>query len=355
VIASSIGALVAVLLYLYTSALPTPPPDPVGPPGMPPPGHVLLGTGGSDVTPRDFDQLTGAEHKIHLVTTNWNERRPGGWEWALVDRFDEGLRGNYRLMVHIGPSTPTGAEGRSPGAVARGDGDFYLLDLGRIVNWSNQYIYIRPPGEMNGSWSPWSAFNADGTPRDADHAAIQYRRAFIRIAEIVRGGSVAAIDARLRAQSMPPLQTEDRELPSSGRVSLVWNPQAQGSPNVPGNQPADYYPGAQWVDYVADDLYAQKGHAAWAQNDALYARYSSTHPFMMAEWAPWAIDDPTFGTRMFEWVRRHPRTVALIYFNGTGNDTFHLSKKPTSIAAYRVNARALVLCASMTAYSHECD
>ncbi|MCW2960092.1 MAG: beta-mannanase [Thermoleophilia bacterium] len=345
----------AIFAAVVTTVAPVNAFGPPGPPGMPPKGTVMLGVGGSDLGPVDFDELTGATHDIHLVTTAWDEGREDGWTRALIERFRQALRGDYRLMVHIGPMTHDGEEGRSPGEVARGVADQYLLDLGRIVNESGQYLYVRPPGEMNGSWSPWSAFDADGAPRDADHAALQYRRAFIRIAEIVRGGSVAQIDRRLVAQGMPPLDTDDVHLPRSGRVALVWNPQSQGSPNVRGNQPADYYPGRAWVDYVANDMYAQRRRAAWATNEAFYEQYATQHPYMMAEWAPWELDDPAFVTRMFDWVATHPRTVALIYYHGTGDHTFHLTHKPDSLAAYRRGAAApRYRCPALSSWTAAC-
>ncbi|MCW2926881.1 MAG: hypothetical protein JWM86_849 [Thermoleophilia bacterium] len=306
---------------------------------MPPAGKVMLGVGGTWIGPRQFDALTGAQHELHLVTASWNETRPNGWYDVLIVPMVRARAEGFRLMVHVDAAMPGGAEGRSPRAVARGAADAYLLDLGRVVNESGQVIYVRPPGEMNGNWSRWSAFDADGTPRGPEHRTADYRGAFVRMAEIVRGGDVAAINRRLRGQGLPPLRTTDAALPSSGLVSLVWNPQAEGSPNVPGNQPDDYYPGARWVDYVANDIYAQRGRAAWAQHEAFYARYADRHPFMVAEYAPWGYDDPAFVQRMFEWTASHPRTVALIYFNGTAGTSFRLNTKPVTLAVYRAAAQ----------------
>ncbi|MCW2924491.1 MAG: celH [Thermoleophilia bacterium] len=324
------------------------------PVGMPPAGHVLLGVGGTATTPTAFDRLTGGRHELHLITVPWKEGRT--WRDALHSNLDAATRGGYRLVVHVGPDDPaTGREGRSPGAVSRGAADRYLLDMSRVLNESGQFIYLRPPAEMNAHWSSWAAFNANGSRRNADHSTRSYRRAFIRMALIGRGGDVAKLNAALRANGMPAVRTSLATLPSSGRVALVWNPQGRGAPDVTGNQPKDYYPGRAWVDYVANDMYVQGGKAAWPDNDALYARYRLAHPFMMLEYAPWGYDDPGFVRRVFAWSASHPRTVAVVYFNGTSAATFRLSSKPRTLAAYRSLARApRYRCAAFSAFVETC-
>ncbi|MCW2955771.1 MAG: celH [Thermoleophilia bacterium] len=310
------------------------------PPGMPPKGKVLLGVGGSTLDPIQFGRMTGTAHDIHLVTVPWEEQRTGGWPYALDKRMRAAHKDGYRLMLHLGPINNKGREGRSPGAVSRGLADRYLLEMSQYVNASGDFVYVRPPAEMNGHWSEWAAFNKNGTRRNADHTTKSYRRAFIRIALISRGGDVAKINRTLRRQGMPPLKTQATALTASGKISTVFNPQARGAPDVRGNQPWDYYPGAAYVDYVANDLYAQGGKAAWDAHEALYKRYQKAHPFMVAEFAPWGYDDAAFMKRMFAWVASHPRTVALMYFNGTTADTFRLHRKPRSLAIYKSKVKA---------------
>jgi hypothetical protein len=324
-------------------------------PGMPPRGKVLLGVGGHALTPGQFSRLTGAEHDIHLITIPWNEQRT--WNEALDNSLEASATGGYRLMVHLGPQrVDNGREGRSPGAVARGEVDAYLLDMGRVLNDSGQVIYLRPPAEMNGHWSLWSAYDQNGTRRNADHSTRSYRAAFVRIALIARGGNVTMINRRLAAHRMPALRTDETSLPRSGRIAMVFNPQARGKPDVRGNQPWDYYPGRPFVDYVANDLYAQSGRVAWDAHEALYRRYSRSHPFMVAEFAPWGYDDPTFVKRMFGWVASHRRTVALMYFNGTSGTTFQLSSKRRSLAMYsRLARQSRYRCAGLDAFSASCS
>jgi hypothetical protein len=324
------------------------------PPGMPPKGKIMLGVGGHALTPKGFDKVAGGRHELHVVTVAWNESR--SWSDALYHLLPDAQAGGYRLVLHIGAArVDNGREGRSPGAVARGAADRYFLDMSRVINDSGQIIYLRPPAEMNGHWSYWSAFNKNGSRRDANHTTRQYRRAFIRIALIARGGDVAKINIALKRNGMPPLKTSKTYLPRSGRIAMVFNPQGAGSPNVRGNMPKDYYPGRFWVDYVANDVYVQHGRAAWSANQALYDRYKAVHPFMIAEYAPWGYDDPRFVRSMFAWASTHPRVVGMSYFNGTAGATFRLSSKPRSLAVYRSFAkRARFQCLGLTAFNETC-
>ncbi|MCW2926149.1 MAG: hypothetical protein JWM86_117 [Thermoleophilia bacterium] len=324
------------------------------PPGMPPAGKVMLGLGGNAIEPRQFDAMTGGTHDLFLITIPWNEART--WNEALDKRLAAAKATHHRLMVHIGTQrVDNGREGRSPGAVARGVADGYFLDMGRVLNASGQIVYLRPPAEMNGHWNHWAAFNANGSRRNADHSTLNYRRAFIRMTLIARGGDVARINVALRNNGMPPLRTAAAVLPSSGKIATVFNPQGRGAPDRRGNQPIDYYPGKAWVDYAANDLYAQSGRVNWKANEEFYARFAPSHPFIMAEYAPWGYDDPAFVKRMFAWASTHRRVVGLVYFNGTGGTSFRLATKPRTLAAYKVLARGLrYRCAALGPFTETC-
>ena len=53
--------------------------------------------------------------------------------------------------------------------------------------------------EMNGSWNPYCAYNADGSARGHGHSTKSFRHAWRRFTMIIRGGSVARINARLQS------------------------------------------------------------------------------------------------------------------------------------------------------------
>jgi hypothetical protein len=297
-------------------------------PGLPPKGKVLLGVGGW-IYPQDFDQQTKHKHHIRQIFMGWNQGDRAYDTW-----FDDALTGEYRLMFHISTENSGGREQITPRGIARGRGDAWLVRMSKAMNNSGQVIYIRPMAEMNGHWNVYSAFNQNGSHRNAAHSTKSYKNAFRRLTLIMRGGNVAVINRKLKALGLPKLGTAATTLPHSGNIAIVWNPQGEGSPNVRGNQPLDYYPGNRYVDWVANDLYSISSGANWRAQNYMYTTFKNK-PFMMAEWAPWGKDDPAYVRAMFKWVASHPRTRALVYFNGTSADTFKLRKKSASLRAYR--------------------
>lgn len=301
---------------------------------LPPSGKVFLGVEGY-TTPQQFQALTGARHSLSMRSLSWGQGVDYGKRYS--DWLAESGSGDYRMMFHL-TTTKRKREIISPGAIAAGRGDAYLIAVSRELNDSGQVVYVRPMAEMNGHWNVWSAFNENGTRRNAAHSTRAFRNAFRRITLIMRGGSVTTINARLRASGMPTLRSSASALPASGLVAMVFNPQGEGKPNVRGNQPRDYYPGDAYTDFVGNDLYSIRFNANFKAHERLYNAFPRK-PFMVVEWAPWNTDDPAFVDRMFAWVASHPRTKALMYFDGNSSNLFRLRIKPRSLARYRAHAR----------------
>jgi hypothetical protein len=289
-------------------------------PGQPAPGKVLLGVIGD---PAAFDRLTGRRHPLRVLFGAFRGDVAATLERERADRRLPVLTLETRMKM---------------GGLARGGEDAWLVRLAQQVNEFGDVVWIRPFAEMNGHWNPWCAFDKAGRPRGGPDATTgAFRNGFRRVAIIMKGGSLAAIDGRLRQAGLPPLRVRPPQgIARSGKVAILWNPQGEGSPNVRGNQPEDYWPGPQYVDYVGNDLYAIRGRAVWRGMDALYNRYQK--PFVLAEWAPWGYDDPEFARQVFAWVAARPRTAAIVYFDrgwSGGVGTFQLSTKPKTLAVYR--------------------
>jgi hypothetical protein len=182
---------------------------------------------------------------------------------------------------------------------------------------------------MNGYWNAYSAFNQNGSPRDAAHSTAAFRNAFARVYLLLHGGS--GINTRLARLGLPPVQGTLQPNPN---VRIVWNPQGYGDPDLPGNSAQAYYPGDGYVDVVGDDLYDIRGKASWAAAEALYAAHPGK-PFSFPEWGLWAVDDPAFVTQMAAFLRSHPRTELANYYSGASGSIFDLATKPRSRAVYR--------------------
>lgn len=290
-------------------------------PGGPPPGKVYLGVVGPD--PQAFDQLTGRHHPLHVLFGNWT---------GPVGEIVNAEHADGRLPVL---SLPTAL---SPADVARGAEDARWIALSQQLNGTRQNVWVRIFPEMTGYWNAWCAFDESGRPRGAKYSTTQFVLAFRRVAIILRGGSAAQMNVRLVTAGVPALKGAV-DIPASGRVGIVWNPQGHGVPYIAANGPDKYWPGPGYVDIVGDDMYSDSGEPSWQGMDTLY---SYGKPFLVDEWGLKGSDDRAFAQRMFDWIPKHPRTVGVVYFNkgwSGGSGIFELRAKPRSLALYRARIR----------------
>jgi hypothetical protein len=297
---------------------------------LPPAGRIWNGlTAGASA--RDFEQRTGKQAAIWQHFVLWG----ASFQYAIDDARSIGAR----VMLHISTSPGQNQPERiSPGAIARGDGDGYLLSLGRSLAALGQPSYLRAFGEMNNCHNAYAAYNCSGSRRDADHSPGQLKQAWRRAYLIVHGGSTAAVNAALRTLGMPPVRTAAAQLPQAP-VAFVWAPMTGGSPMIAALRPAVYWPGARWVDWVGTSFYSRfpqfgllaSFYRAWA-----IGRHK---PFAIGEWAMWGADDPGFARRFFAWIHRSSR-VRMVQYNQGDNPQgpFRLYRYPQ---ATRVIRRAL--------------
>jgi hypothetical protein len=255
--------------------------------------------------------------------------------------FDQG--GNLPQIVSTMAPDPmlalnAGAYGAqetaTPKGLATGQNDAFLFALNAVIDsWSVDRFYVRPFPEMNGSWESTCAYNKNGTLRDSAHSTLWNRKALARIAVILRGGTMAQINAKLAKLGLPGI---DRDLPvTTPKLRMVWNPQGFGSPDVPGNSAQAYYPGDAYVDVIGNDLYDIRGHGAtWTAAEALYKAHPSK-PYAFPEWGLWGWDDPQFIRDMAKFLKSHKRIEFAAYFSGKPGSVWDLASKPQSRAAYR--------------------
>ncbi len=262
-----------------------------------------------------FDQLTGQRSQIRHIFFGWGNTR-----------FDQNFpAGGPTPMIAMIPTTI------SPLAIARGSGDGYLFALNDWLARRGGAAYVRPMPEMNGHWNAYCAYTKNGRLKGAAYSTVAFRKAFARIAVLVRGGSAASINAQLARLKLPPVS---RDVPALPAVRIVWNPQGYGSPDLPGNSAQAYYPGDRYVDVVANDLYYIRGKAEWAAAERLYDAHPSK-PYAFAEWGLWGLDAPSFVEQMARFVRTHRRVELVAYFSGKRGSPWDLASKPRSRAAYK--------------------
>jgi hypothetical protein len=275
-----------------------------------------------------FRSQTGQISQINLAFTTWGTGlgRPG-----FMDRLYTEHGPIPMLTLHT--KNHDGKEAITPRGIARGVGDRYLVQISEAASRFGKEAYIRPLAEMNGHWNYYCAYNSSGSYRGDSHSTRNFRRAFLRIYFIMKGGTRADINARLANIGMPPLRIS-HDIPENPLVRVFWNPQGFGSPNLAKNSANSYYPGDQYVDVVGNDLYDQHFKAEWDANLALFRSHPSK-PYAIGEWGLWGIDDPAFVRDMASFVRGHPRVEAIVYYKSLRGGLFDLGSKPKSLAAYK--------------------
>jgi len=282
-------------------------------------------TGVSAGSPGQFQGEVGKHPAIYGEFVTWGE--------SIHYAFDQAAAAHARLMLHI--SSTMGYGGRqaiTPAGVAQGDGDAYLLTLSRLIASHGKPVYIRLFPEMNNANNAYSGFNADGSSRGPDYSPSTFIAAWRRVVVVLRGGPVSAIDARLAALGQPRLHGVGAggSLAQSP-ISFVWTPETAGTPNIPAQSAAAYYPGDAYVDWVGTDFYSRFPN--FAGLEAFYKEFPNK-PFTFGEWALWSQDSPSFVEQFFAWVNSHKRVQMILYNQGYGSE-FLLSGDPASTAAIR--------------------
>ena len=278
----------------------------------------------------EFSEQVGAHPALLQDFFHWRVPLTTGalYRWGATDT---------RGVLSLSTATGAGEEMITPQQIAEGRDDPYILRLARTIAETGQTVYIRLMPEMNGYWNAYSAFNADGSARHGGHSSRWYRRAWRRFALLVRGGSRRELNERLVRMGLPriyragwqgdpvyaggpegvPLPVPE-QLPQP-RVAMMWVPQSFGSPNIAGNQPADYWPGAEYVDWIGFDLYS-KFAGAFGRDKAFVDAYRG-FPVVVGEYGPWDNDySGAFTDSLLDWAESHNRVKMLLYYRSVSTD-----------------------------------
>jgi hypothetical protein len=263
--------------------------------------------------PASFGQFSSAVHHHPAVIESFRT-----WGSDFPDSIQRWQTARARPMIHITTAdSHDGHELISPQGIAEGGGDGYLIRLNKLFYTKKMRAYVRPLGEPNRCLNVYASYDCEGNLRDEAHRPYWYKLAFRRIYVIVHGGGKRAkINQRLAEAGLPPLTEPVRGLPKAP-VAIVWSPLPAGSPTTPKNRPRNYWPGSKWVDWAGTDFYS--GYPEWKALTGLYKRFTATgKPFAITEWGVESGDDPSFVSRLFSWVQRHPRCKMLVYYQDFG-------------------------------------
>jgi hypothetical protein len=274
---------------------------------LPPKGKAWHGVAsGRDVS--DFTARTGRRPDVWQHWIQWGDT----FRYA-IDRSDAA---GARLMLHLSTAPSQNARGRiSPGQIARGEGDGYLLRLGAWLTDHGSPVYLRLMAEMNNCDLAYASHDCRGRARGRDFSAARFRQAWRRVVVVVRGGPRAQVDARLRRAGLPPLRGGGERI-AAPRVAFVWAPMTGGRPMIAALRPERFWPGRRYVDWVGTSFYSRFPN--FHLLEPFYRRFAvrQRKPFAFGEWAMWGRDDPAFARRLFAWVRARPRVRMMVYNQG---------------------------------------
>jgi hypothetical protein len=301
---------------------------------VPPAGKVYWGGQGgySAAHIRDFERQSGKHPAVFNYFIGWRASE-ASFHW-LSFRLADARAENTAAMLSIAPEDT----GLSPRDIARGKGDAFLVGLNRLLAEHGEVTFLRPLSEMNNGANPYAPYDLSGRSRGPANSVAALKSAWRRVALIVRGGEVAAIDARLRRLHMPPVRTGVAELRHSP-VALMWVPLSFGNPEIAKNHPSRFWPGAQYVDWVGTTWYSP--YKASSAMDRFYRHpLWRGKPFAFAEWGVWGRDDPGFVRQFFGFLKSHPRVrMAVYYQSALLKREFRLSAHPSSRAVLRQATR----------------
>jgi hypothetical protein len=300
-------------------------------PTVPARGKVLTGVAmGESLT--DFGTRVGRPPTVweHFIAFD----RP--YAWAIQRARGAGTR----LMVHLSTADGQDQPGTiSPRAIARGEGDRWLVGLRDDLARLGRPSYVRFLGEMNNCHNAYAPLSCGGGSRGAAYSARATIAAWRRVTTIMRGGSAADVQARLRRLRQPALTAGARDLPRAP-IAMVWSPMTGGSPMVAALDPAGFWPGRRWVDWVGTSFYSRYPNFRWLT--PFYQRFAARQrkPFMFAEWAMWSNGDPGFVRQLLAWTATHRSTQMLVYNQGNRTSgPFRLRHFPAAQRALRQGLR----------------
>jgi hypothetical protein len=301
-------------------------------PYAPPKGKVWNGlTAGFDAG--DFERRTGKHPAVWQHFVAWG----GHYQYTIENSRGADARLMYHLSTSKGQNLP---ERYSPGEIARGKGDRWLVGLTRDIAAVGSPAYMRLFGEMNNCNNPYASHNCSGSRRDADHSPATFIKAWKRVYVIMHGGDVSMINQQLEKLGLPSLQAGAESLPLP-QIAFVWAPMTGGAPNISALRPQVYWPGRRWVDWVGTSFYSRFPN--FTGLDRFYKDFAlgKRKPFAIAEWAMWGADTPSFAARLFDWVASHERTKMVQYNQGKPSPgTFRLGNYPASAAVIKQRLQA---------------
>ena len=250
-----------------------------------------------------FQAMIGKKLAVVLTYVHWQDPFP-------ISEADADYANGSVPMITWEPwiSDPAG----TLEAIAAGNYDAYVKSFFQAAKAWGKPLFLRFAHEMNGNWYPW-----DGEHNGGAEGPERYKRAWIYIYNV-------------------------RETVGADNVYLVWSPNNKNLPAESWNEPANYYPGDQYVDWVGMDGY-NWGYGQWESFDtvfgAVYAKLTAltAKPLMIGEFAcaeqPGAGKAAWIGDAFAKILASYPRIKIFCWFNINKERDWRLDSSASAEAA----------------------
>jgi hypothetical protein len=265
-----------------------------------------------------YVQTAGHEPDFVLWFQSWGPYSDGVFP---EDEANDLHRRGYSQVITWVPQDYT-TSGDDPGysldAILSGRHDAYIQRYARALAAWEHPVYLRPFHEMNGDTYPYSASKNANTPEKLISAWRKVHQMFIE--------------------------------EGATNVEWVWSPNVGTPSYTPRHPMASYYPGDDYVDWLALDGYnwAEARNLPWYSFDEIYSQsYAeitaiNSKPLMIAEIASHTEpgDKAAWISGMHEAVpTKYPRVKAVSWFHqNTEGALFRMDTSASSRRAYRAMA-----------------
>ncbi len=200
-------------------------------------------------------------------------------------------------------------------SIINGDHDEYIRQSAQAIKRAEMPVFLRFAHEMNGNWYPWSGTTNGNT-------AQEYKAAWQHVVELFRSEEVT-------------------------NVTWVWSPNSASYPNDPLNDLAAYYPGDDYVDWVALDGFnwgTKQASSGWQSFDSIFQESYlklvnlTSKPIMIAE-----VASTELGGNKATWIKEtleqslkdnYAQIRAVVFFNLNKETDWRIESSPTSVTQF---------------------
>jgi beta-mannanase len=295
--------------------------------------YMDFGEGEDDVTLEQieaFEQAVGKHQAIIASGSFWGEQSFPLRNLEIITRH------NAIPLIYWSPWDRPYVEERGPDrfsldAIVAGKWDAYIDSWAAQAKIFRRPIFVAWGLEMNGTWFPWSGYFYAGGKELSESVYAGpdlYKKAYRYVVDRVR---------------------------AAGAKNIIWvfHIQNYSYPPDEWNQPKEYYPGDDYVDWLAMSAYGKQFRdEKWVSaSDVLTYAYdnlcaiNSKKPVMIAEWGigefPKVGDKAEWIAEAFQIMKRFSRLKAAVFWserwqNDDGTySNLRVTSSPRALEAYR--------------------